>query len=871
MKKFTLNGTWQMKDLLTNTAYDAIVPGSVLSCLIDHKAIKDPYYRDNEYEIRDLFWRDYEYSRAFTVEDGMMEESNLDLVCYGLDTLGEIYLNGELLASTNNMHRTWRFPIKDRLQVGENELRILFRSTLKYIEEYEYAPDKEIHIIPSGGMKGNQLIRKAHSMFGWDWGAQLPDAGIFRDIEIEAYSLGRLEEVRFQQIHKEKEVSLEIDCSVDSLRKKSCCTGLQKELCERKTHPVSSVMNSTLQASEITEPYYDIRVTVIDPLGKETVVSSEESRCVSQSDEGICRISKVINIPEPKLWWPNGFGEQPLYDVKVTLLCSGAILEEKEYTIGLRTLTVSQEKDEWGSEFALKVNGVKIFTKGANYIPEDCVYSWITKDRIEYLVKSSVRANYNCLRVWGGGYYPSDTFYELCDRYGLIVWQDLMYACNVYDLTEEFEESIVEETKDNVRRLRHHACLGLWCGNNELESAWVNWGNFKMESKKLRADYIKQFEYILPKALKKEDDTTFFWPSSPSSGGCFDDPDDENRGDTHYWSVWHGLLPFSDYQNHYFRFCSEFGFQSFPSMKTVKTYTEACDRNIFSKVMESHQKNDAANGKMLYYLSENFRYPKDFESLLYVTQILQGLAIKSGVEHFRRNRGRCMGSLYWQINDNWPVASWSSIDYYGRWKVLHYMAKNFYAPVAGSLVRHDSKMEVFLQNESLNGITAKATLSLKTMDLQVLDYEEFQVEVAPLTAVLVGGKDYSTILEKIDQTTVFVELMITYADGTVQVETETFVPYKHLQLLQPDIRVDVEEMEDVFRISLSTNAFANFVELDFEEADAIFEDNYFALTDTKGKDIVLRKEDIRGTSFSSAADLHTKLSIRTVRDSYDFV
>lgn len=269
---------------------------------------------------------------------------------------------------------------------------------------------------------------------------------------------------------------------------------------------------------------------------------------------------------------------------------------------------------------------------------------------------------------------------------GLIVWQDLMFACNVYDLTEEFEDNITKEITENVKRLRHHASLGLWCGNNEMESAWDHWPEVQSESKYLRADYIKMFEYVIPKAVRAADSETFFWQSSPSSGGCFDDPDDENRGDCHYWDVWHGQKPFTDYQKHYFRFCSEFGFQSFPCLKTVESFTEEKDRNIFSRVMENHQKNPAANGKILYYLSENFRYPENFRKLLYVSQILQGMAMKYGVDHWRRHRGRCMGTLYWQINDNWPVASWASIDYFGRWKALHYMAKKILWATGGEYV-----------------------------------------------------------------------------------------------------------------------------------------------------------------------------------------
>lgn len=827
MRKQTLNGAWKMKENGAAQVYDITVPGSVLSCLIEKQVIEDPYYRENEYPTRDLFWKDYEFERSFEVTEELMRESNLDLVCFGLDTLADIYVNGVFFASTNNMHRTWRLPIKEIVKVGKNNIRILFKSTLQYIEDYEYAENKEITFTNGGSVAGNQLIRKAHSMFGWDWGAQLPDAGIFRDIELQAYSEARIHDVRIDQLHEEKKIQLTLHTKI--------------ELLEKKT--------------------YTIRISVYDPAGIQ--IATVESEITTEDS-----IQK-ITIENPELWWPNGFGEHPLYRIELTLFSHENAIDNCEYTIGLRRLTVSREKDEWGSEFAFMVNGIKIFTKGANYIPEDCIYSWITPDRIEYLVKSSVRANYNCLRVWGGGYYPSDTFYNLCDRYGLIVWQDLMYACNVYDLTEEFEENIVQETIDNVIRIRHHACLGMWCGNNELESAWHHWGGFQVETEYLRADYIKQFEYLLPKTVKATDQTTFFWPSSPSSGGCFDDPDCENRGDTHYWSVWHGLLPFSDYQNHYFRFCSEFGFQSFPSLKTVKTYTEETDRNIFSSVMESHQKNDAANGKILYYLSENFCYPKDFDSLLYVSQILQAVAIKSGVEHFRRNRGRCMGSLYWQINDNWPVASWASIDYYGRWKALHYMAKNFYAPVAGSIVRHENVMEAYLQNESLKEVSATATLSLKTMDLKVLDRKEFKVTAGSLTSVKIGEQDYTLILKEARKDSVFAEIAITYEDGTTQIETEMFEPYKHLQLPTANITTKVEEINDSYVITLQADAFANFVELDFEEADGIFNDNYFALTG-EPKKVILKKEDITNGTFENAEEAAAQLKVRSIRDSYVF-
>lgn len=820
----TLNGNWKMRDVTESRWLEAKIPGSVMSTLLANDRISDPFWRDNEYEARELFRKDYEFEREFHITKEMYENDKIELICYGLDTLAEIYMNDILLAKTNNMHRIWRFDCKQVVNLGDNQIKIVLRAPITYIESVVPEEDKKITYVAAGAMAGNQYLRKAHCMFGWDWGAQIPDAGIWRDIELIGYSDGRIEDVEFIQKHGKDTVEIEILTQLELNRGGN----------------------------------YYLKYTITTPEG---AVSHYSKAAHKGSNEF------SITVEQPKLWWPNGYGEQPLYHVNVSMIDGNEVSDEKEYNIGLRTLTISQEKDQWGSEFAFQVNGVKIFTKGADYIPEDTIYSNITKERIKYLIASCVRANYNCLRVWGGGYYPSDTFFDLCDQYGIIVWQDLMYACNVYDLTREFEENIIEETKDNVRRIRHHASLGLWCGNNEIESAWHHWQDFQPHSERLRADYIKQFEYVLPRVTEETDKQTFYWPSSPSSGGCFDDPDNENIGDVHYWAVWHGQKPFEDYRNYYFRFCSEFGFQSFPSIKTVNSYTEESDRNIFSRVMESHQKNGSANGKIIYYLSENFLYPKDFSNLLYVTQILQGIAIKFGVEHWRRNRGRCMGALYWQLNDSWPVASWSSIDYYGRWKALHYMAKNFYAAVAGSLARTDKFVETHIQNETRSDKKCKVVITLKTMEFTELHQDTFELTVPALSAVKITERDYTELVSgKEDQ--VFLEAVFTDDQGNSSTEVAVFLPYKHLALQQPKITCEVTEVEVGYNIILNAERFACFVELDFAESDAIFSDNFFYLTGNTPKVIELAKVDLSGAPIKDAKDLSEKLLIRSLRDTY---
>ena len=882
-----------MKAYGLEDSYQAWIPGSVLSTLLDAGAIEDPYYRQNEYTTRDLFWQDYIFERSFEVTQELLNQDVIQLVCYGIDTLADLYINDMHVIYMDNMHRTWRIPIKEYLHEGSNSIRFYFKSTLRYIEEREAsAPaDKKITIEASGAIAGNQYIRKAHSMFGWDWGAQLPDAGIFRDIEIQAYCTARIDEVKYQQEHAQGQVTLQVEAvleGADFMKKYfmgKCSAG--KDSSEEASHEEASYEETIYEKTSMEVCVYDPQGHLLD---KHIMTTKDNVTYMSE-----------INIENPQLWWVNGLGGHPLYTVETRLLTNGEETQIHKDRIGLRTFTVSRDKDQWGEEFAFMINGVKFFAMGADYIPEDCVYNRITRERMEYLVRSSVKAHYNCLRVWGGGYYPSDEFYDLCDEYGIIVWQDLMYACNVYDVTQEFEDSIAAETVDNVKRLRHHASLGLWCGNNEIESAWAYWGNYQTQSQYLRADYIKQFEYILPKALKKADDQTFFWPSSPSSGGCFDEPGDENRGDTHYWEVWHGQKPFSDYQKYFFRFCSEFGFQSFPSEKTVYSYTEPQDRNIFSPVMESHQKNDAANGKMLYYLSENFRYPKDFESLLYVTQVLQAVAIKSGVEHWRRNRGRCMGTLYWQINDNWPVASWSSIDYYGRWKALHYMACRFYEPVAGSIVRiadtdtaernggeHFSAVAAHVQNETALPVGVTVTMTLKTFDFKVITTATQHVVVPAFGVSKVLEEDYSSYVQRLprilttpsakrvedhthhyyDKKDVFVEAVFTYEDGRVQIESDTLVPYKHVELPQPSIHAEVVDNANTYTIALQSNVYTPFVEVDFTDADVILSDNIINLTDDKPRVISFTTEDIINGNFTDATDVKNRLRIRSLRDTY---
>ena len=742
-------------------------PDSVASRLLKEEKMPDPFFRMNEYEDAAMINSGIScFDYKFDAEPELLAKKHVILHLSGIDTVADIVMNGGNLLHTSDMFRTYETDVKEILREGENTLSIRIippRSVMQQKKAEPSAPDKTIHYVPSGCEDGNQYIRKAHSMSGWDWGIDLPDSGIYGDVQIMAFD-SRIEDVHIRQLHKEGTVTVNTE------------------------------------------------VTVTD--GDTEAVSV----CIKAPD-GTEYEGSEVRISSPELWWPSNLGGQPLYRVTVKYRD-----EVREYRIGLRTFTVSREKASWGREFCFMVNGVKFFAMGADYIPDDAIYPRITDEKLRLMVKTAHDSNYNCLRVWGGGYYPRDSFYDYCDEYGIIVWQDFMFACNIYDLTPELEDDIRNEAADNIRRLRHHASLGLWCGNNEMESGWSHWPGFCDHSDALRRDYLRIFENILPEAVRKYDGEHFYWPSSPSSGGNFVNPDDENDGDTHFWEVWHGEKPFEEFLNHKFNFCSEFGFQSFPSMKTIRTFAQKDDMNIFSRVMESHQKNEAANGKMLAYIARYFRYPKDFESVVYVTQILQALAIKAGVEHFRRNRGKCMGALYWQMNDNWPVASWASVDYFGRWKPLQYAARKFFRPAAGSLFVKDGRAYAYVTNETASDIKVKAVIRIKKFDFSVIDSVEREIKAGSFSAA-----EIAEINAPVSYDT-FIEAVFYYEDGAVSSETAVTVPYKHLELKKPDIKVEFGGG----KVHIISDTYTPFVFLDFDDGDALFENNMFDITGPEG-------------------------------------
>ncbi|MCQ2427219.1 MAG: glycoside hydrolase family 2 protein [Clostridia bacterium] len=768
MKKYSLQGTWTMTG--NGFSCTGTVPGSVYSFLLENGLMDDPFFRDNELKALELCDHDYTFQKTFNYSPC---GSRVILRCEGLDTIAEIYMNGVRIAGTNNMHRTYEFDVTGVIIDGENTVSVVFHSADAYIkQEYKSKPvNGAWHCL-----KGFANIRKAYCMMGWDWGPRLPDAGIWRDISLIEKDSARITDLRITQRHADGRVFLT---------------------------PIVSADAPAMAEITVTSPDGNVR----------TLTEGAENE-----------------IEEPQLWWPNGLGEQPLYTVTAILKENGRVADKQTRRIGLRDMRLIREKDKYGESFCHEVNGVRFFAMGADYIPEDNILSRVTEERTRKLLGQCRDAHFNAIRIWGGGYYPDDFFFDACDEYGIVVFFDLMFACTRLWVDGDFLGNVLHEVEDNMKRLRHHPSIALISGNNEIEEMW------KSMSEKEQADYLRLFEDAIPSALSELCPEIPYVPSSPSSIGHFVDPGNENFGDCHYWTVWHGNKPFTEYRKHYFRYLSEFGFQSFPCEKTVDSFTLPEDRNIFSRIMEMHQRNNSANGKIVNYLSDTFRYPSEFGTLLYASQLLQATAMKYGVEHLRRNRGRCMGTLYWQLNDIWPVASWSSIDYYGRYKALQYYAARFYAPIMISCretgerdtrsyltfertVDYRTAAELYVNNDTLKEVSGTVRWALRRNDGSVIREGSCNVTVPSLSVQKLDELDFN----KTDTDNTYFSFLLEVNGTVVSEGTSLFTAPKYFGFKDPELTYEI--IGDT--ITVRASAYAKDVEIYSPDSDFILSDNFF--------------------------------------------
>jgi beta-mannosidase len=784
MLRQSLTEAWQFRRFGTEQWLSASVPGGVHTDLLALGCIPDPFVGDNERRVAWVSQSDWEYSCSFDVHPEVLEREHIWLVCDGLDTLASLTLNGQPLGSAANMFRQYRWDVKSLLKAQGNELQIYFESVVRY------AAQKQAIRALSGvsqAISGGPHVRKAPCQFGWDWGPQLPPIGIWKDIRLEAFDSARLSEVHLRQFHNDGVVRVEARLQVENWRP-GLSALLQLTAPDGATRTISAVLES----------------------------------------ENDNRLS--LGIENPLLWWPNGLGDQPLYSVQVKLNQSDTVLDEQEYQLGLRTIELRQEPDEWGRSFTFVVNGQPFFVKGSDWIPADSFPTRITEATLEGLIRSAVETHQNMLRVWGGGFYEDERFYDLCDRYGILVWQDFIFSCSIYPLDEpEFVENVHVEVVENIRRLRHRASLALWCGNNEMEQGWVEWNWNKPKLQGLKAAYDRFFHHTLVEWCAAEDPDHPYWPSSPSSNTPFENPNGQIQGDAHYWDVWHGRKPFTAYRNQYPRFMSEFGFQALPPLETIRTYAAEPDWNMTSYIMEQHQKNASGNSLMVGQMLDTFRLPKDFESLVYLSLVLQAEGIRYGVEHWRRHTRRVSGTLYWQLNDCWPVASWSSLDYFGRWKALHYAARRFYAPLMLSIEDDPPCQSIFISSDLREEWQGSVRWSLETLDGKLLASGEKAAQVEPSGVMAVESFNFSKFLNDDTRRELVFVAELWQGEKCLSRQTAFFVPTKHLSLTYPQINFSMTLEEGLLTIELSARSLARLVECSLTSADVIFSDNYFDL------------------------------------------
>ena len=762
---------------MTGNGYDCTgtVPGSLYSFLLDNKLMDDPYYRDNEFDALELTYHEYSFSRTFNFEK---DECEHYVVCEGLDTFCDVYLNGKHIGKADNMHVTFSFDATEAIKDGENEITVVCHPIREFLKE----KNDKLPLYPATqSIYGFGHIRKAHCMLGWDWGPMLPDTGIWRPIYVESRNSAKITDIKINQRHEGGRVFI------------TPCIKTDKEA--------------------------DVKVKLICECGCEFDIKANEE----------------YEVENPRLWWPAGLGKQPLYTVRAEIVENGEVVHTEERRIGLRDMKLIREKDKWGESFMHECNGVRFFAMGADYIPEDNVLSRCNRERSYTLLKRCKDANFNAIRIWGGGYYPDDYFFDICDELGLVVFFDLAFACSLYNPDDEMLESIRVEVRQNISRLRHHPSIALISGNNEVEACA---GGAIPEVLAACKDRVcEMFNDTIPTVLKEVYPEIPYISTSPICCGHFISPNNDNYGDTHYWEVWHSGKPFTEYRNHYFRYLSEFGFQSFPCEKTVNAFTLPEDRNIFSRVMEQHQRNTGANAKIVTYLSETFLYPTNFGTLLYASQLLQAEAIKYGVEHLRRNRGRCMGALYWQLNDIWPVASWASIDYYGRLKALHYYAKRFFTPVIVSceevgekatrpFVIYDpyefdyvTKAKLSVTNDTLADKDLTVRAYLRNSYGKVLDTYEWNIHVPSFSVVHLDQIDFN----KTDVKENYYSYELVEAGEIISSGTVLFTAPKHFDFKNPEIEVKVEGDEIIVKAS----AYAKSVELYSDDEDFVLSDNFF--------------------------------------------
>ncbi|MFD1062354.1 glycoside hydrolase family 2 protein [Winogradskyella litorisediminis] len=763
-----LNKNWKFKKATDTLWQSATVPGNVFSDLLENKQIEDPFIGDNEKDVQWVSETDWEYKTTFLVSKETLQKKHIGLNFEGLDTYASVFLNDSLILKTNNAFRNFEVDVKPFLK-PENELRILFEATSKYEEREK---EKLGYELPEGE---RIFARKAQFQYGWDWGPKLNTSGIWRPIKLVAWTDFKITDVYI-----------------------------------RTNKITDSVSDLTLQLNQTNyfNENLNYEILVNDSLIKKAALPEYQPYDIS------------FKIKNPKLWWPHNLGEPYLYNIKVMVKDGNEILDSVSTKYGIRDIKLVTEKDSIGESFYFKVNGEPVYTKGANYIPQHSFQNQVTDAHYEKLLDDVVDANMNMLRVWGGGIYENDIFYDLCDEKGILVWQDFMFACAMYPGDDAFLEDVKQEAIDNVKRLRNHASIALWCGNNENSEGWHRWGwqagRSDEEKEEIWNNYLKVFDSILPETVSKYTNTDY-WESSPKYGRG--NPKYKAEGDAHDWWIWHDAYPFEYLEENVPRFMSEFGFQSFPSYETIKYINQNDSIEISSEGFKNHQKHIRGFQLIDEYMKRNFPVPVNDEDYVYMSQLLQAYGMEIGFEAQRRSQPYNMGTLYWQLNDCWPSVSWSSIDYFGNWKALHYKTKKAFADVLISSREQNETLKTWIINDKLDVKSGILKSKIMTFNGNVLWEFSKQVEVLKNTSTLVQEVDLKTIDFKKSK-------VVLVSEFNGKTSYHYFINPKNLNLELSKLKVEIAKAEDGFNITLSSSILEKDVFL-YTNEKGHFSDNFF--------------------------------------------
>lgn len=826
-----LNQGWMFSQSGTDKWMTATVPGTVHQDLLAHQLLPNPFFGTNEQKIQWVENEDWEYKTTFTVTEEQLSRGAASLVFEGLDTYANVYLNGALLLKADNMFLGYSIPVKEVLRKGENRLHIFFRSPIKETlpqwasNGFDYPADND-HL----DKKLSIFTRKAPYSYGWDWGIRMVTSGIWRPAYLRFYDVATIDDYHVKQLSltdQRAEVSNELE--------------------------INSILSEQTEAEVVVS--YSLKNG--EPVTKKKTVTL---------NPGINKIKIPVEVENPVRWMPNGWGEPTLYDFTAQVVCQGKTIASDHHRIGLRTIRLVNEKDEHGESYFFEVNGIPMFAKGANFIPNDILLPTMTDERYATLFRDIKEANMNVIRVWGGGTYEDNRFYDLADENGILIWQDFMFGCTTYPADPTFLKRVSDEVDYNIKRLRNHACLAMWCGNNEILEGLKYWGwqsRYTPEVyEEFYRNYDKLFRGLLPAKVKEWDEGRSYIHTSPyfSSWGR---PDSWNIGDSHNWGIWYGKKTFESSDTEIGRFQSEFGFESFPEMKTIATFASPEDYEIESEVMTAHQKSTQGNALIRTYMERDFIVPEKFEDFVYVGLVLHGQGMRYCFEAHRRNRPYCMGTLYWQLNDSWPVVSWSSIDYYGNWKALHYQAKRAFAPLIINPIHENGNLNVYLLSDKLED-SSDMTLDMRLMDFKgkKLLQKSAKVEVAANTSAKVFGCALDEWADEAQRKECYLLLSLKDRHGKeITRDIHYFLPTKDLNLPQTTVNSKLKVQDGRCEVTLSASKLAKDIFVQIPYQGARFTDNFFDLLPGETRKIVITSPEIK-------KGITPEITIKHIRETY---